>query len=134
MDCIFCKIVAGEIPSTKIYEDDQVLAFLDINPVNPGHTLVIPNNHFSDLSQTPVEVLQDLIAVIKKIIPAIMKGVGAQGFNLGLNNGSSAGQIIFHTHFHLMPRFPNDGHGLWTGKTYTPGEMEKVAENIKKLL
>ena len=96
--------------------------------------MVIPNNHFSDLSQTPVEVLQDLIAVIKKIIPAIMKGVGAQGFNLGLNNGSSAGQIIFHTHFHLMPRFPNDGHGLWTGKTYTPGEMEKVAENIKKLL
>ncbi|OGY49241.1 MAG: hypothetical protein A3D39_03025 [Candidatus Buchananbacteria bacterium RIFCSPHIGHO2_02_FULL_39_17] len=133
-DCIFCKIVAGQIPAAKIYEDDKVLAFLDINPINPGHTLVIPKIHFSNLTQTPVEVSQNLIMVIKKISPAIMKGVGAQGFNLGLNNGSIAGQIIFHMHFHLIPRFADDGHKLWSGRQYQLGEMEKVAENIKKFL
>ena len=132
MACIFCKIINGEIPSYKVYEDDQTLAFLDINPVNPGHTLVVPKNHSENLIAADKKDLQALILAVKKITPAIMKGVEASGFNLGVNNGSVAGQVVNHLHFHLMPRFENDGHHLWSGKPYSPGEAEIVAEKIKK--
>lgn len=133
-NCLFCKIVAGELPSAKIYEDDEVLAFLDINPVNPGHTLVIPKEHYENFSATPNELLAKIMPVIDKIWGAIKEGLGADGFNLGLNNGKAAGQVVSHTHFHVMPRFENDGHHLWAGKPYPEGEMEKTAEKIKKNL
>ena len=133
-DCVFCKIVAGDIPSNKVYEDREVLAFLDINPVNPGHTLVIPKAHYKDLIDTPPELASKLIQAIQKIALAVLAGVGADSFNLGVNNGSSAGQIVFHTHFHIMPRFAGDGHKLWQGRQADQNELAKVAEDIKKML
>lgn len=130
-DCIFCKIVAEEIPSYKVYEDEYVLAFLDIHPTNPGHTLVIPKAHHKDFLDTPAELQAKMIQVIGKIAPAIMKAVGAEAFNLGVNNGAVAGQIIFHTHFHIMPRFTADGHKLWHGKEMSPVEFTRIMEAIK---
>lgn len=129
-DCIFCKIVAGEIPSHKIYEDEQVLAFLDIHPINAGHTLVIPKAHHQDLLDTPSELLARLMRTIVKIAPAIIKAVSASAFNLGVNNGRAAGQIIFHTHFHIMPRFDSDGHKLWHGKDLGLEELGRISADI----
>ncbi len=133
-DCIFCKIIAGEFPSYKVYEDDKTLAFLDINPVNPGHTLVVPKNHSQDLSEIAEKDLVVVIKVIKKLAPAITNGVGAKGFNLGLNNGEIAGQVVKHLHFHIMPRFSGDGHKLWSGKPYQEGQAQETADKIKASL
>lgn len=130
-DCIFCKIVNSEIPCYKVYEDKDVLAFLDIHPTNPGHTLVIPKAHHKDFLDTPTELQAKIIQVIGKITPAVMRAVGAEAFNLGVNNGVVAGQVIFHTHFHIMPRFTADGHKLWSGKEMSPDEFNRIAEAIK---
>lgn len=131
-DCIFCKIIAGEIPCYKVYEDDNVLAFLDITPVNPGHTLVVPKKHFANLLELPEEEANRLIAAVKKITPAILAGVGATDFNLELNNGPVAGQVVNHFHWHIVPRFAADGRELWHGNPYGESEAEKILERIKK--
>ena len=133
-DCIFCKIIKGEIPAHKIYEDGGILAFLDINPINPGHTLVIPKTHSENLLEAPDRDLVELIKVVKKIALAVIKGVGADSFNLGLNNGKESGQIIFHTHFHIIPRFSNDGHKPWGGQSYKDSQAEEIAAKIKSNL
>jgi histidine triad (HIT) family protein len=132
--CLFCKIVKGEIPSHRVYEDDAVLAFLDIMPVNPGHTLVIPKDHHENLLDLPQETVEKVIGVIKKITPAILAGVGAEAFNLGLNNGEGAGQVVKHFHWHIMPRFEDDKYDLWHGREYNSGEAEAVLEKIKNNL
>jgi len=133
MECVFCKIVAGEMPSHKIYEDDKVVAFLDINPVNPGHTLIAPKVHYDNVLDTPDDILQHMIVVIKKITPAILKGVGSESCNIEINNGAIAGQIIMHNHWHIMPRFKDDGHRLlFEGEPYKEGEAEKIAGKIKE--
>jgi len=129
-DCIFCKIVKGEIPSVKIYEDDKVFAFLDIMPINSGHALVISKEHFQNLNETPDEVLQAIIMAVKKLSTAVMKSVEAQAFNLGVNTGKDAGQVVEHVHFHIIPRLADDGHQLWQGGSYKEGEMEEIAQNI----
>ncbi|MDO8590461.1 MAG: HIT family protein [bacterium] len=134
MNCIFCKIVAGEIPSTKVYEDKDVLAFLDIKPVNPGHTLVIPKGHFESIHDTPDDLVAKMIIVAKKIAGAIQTKLGAEGVNIGMNNGMAAGQIVFHAHIHVMPRYGKDSFKLWAGKEYKTGEREIVAEKIKSAL
>ena len=135
-DCLFCKIVRGKIPSYKVYEDDKVLAFLDINPINIGHTLVIPKEHFESTLETPDELIKHIAVVTKKIAIAVLAATGAKGCNIGINNGEVSGQDIFHTHWHIMPRFPNDGHELWQGKDtmYKEGEAEKLAEEIKNVI
>jgi len=133
-NCIFCKIIKGEIPCYKIYEDENFLSFLDISPVNIGHTLIIPKNHYVDLLELPIEEAQKLIAVIKKIAPAVLTAVEATAFNLNLNNGKIAGQEVNHVHFHLIPRFENDGRELWHGQPYQEGEAQIIAEKIKNLL
>ncbi len=133
-DCIFCKIIKGKISCSKIYEDEKILAFLDISPINPGHTLVIPKNHSQNLVQTSDEDLSAAIMVMKKIVPAILKAVGAEAFNVITNNGEISGQTVGHTHFHIMPRFKGDGYKLWVGKTYQEGEMERIASRIQKEL
>lgn len=130
-DCIFCKIISGEIPSYKVYEDDKVLAFLDINPINPGHTLLIPKEHYENTLETPDELLQHMLATVKKITPAILQAVGVEAWNLGVNSGKESGQIVFHTHWHIMPRFESDGHQHWHGKPYQEGEAEEVTKKIK---
>ncbi len=131
MDCVFCKIIKGELPCVKVYEDEKIFAFLDINPVNQGHTLVVPKEHYLNMLDTPLEVLAEVIRAIKKIAPAVLKGSGAEAFNLGVNNGAAAGQAIGHIHFHIIPRFAGDGYTLWGAKAYGPGEMEKMGEKIR---
>ncbi len=134
-NCIFCKIVAGELPSTKIYEDEQTLAFLDLHPVNYGHILVVPKEHYENFSATPNEWLADAMHVADKVSKATMAGLGAEGFNLSLNNGKAAGQVIFHTHFHIIPRYSDDRLKPWPSKEYDTDEQKKeVAEKIKKNL
>lgn len=134
MDCIFCKIVGGEIPSYKVYEDDNVLAFLDITPVNPGHTLVIPKKHYDNLVDMPDEEAKELLVAAKKIAVAVMAGTGAKGFNLNLNNGAVSGQLVGHVHFHIVPRFEGDGRELWHGQAYMDGQAAEVLEKIKNNL
>lgn len=134
-DCIFCKIVKGEIPATKIYEDKHLLAFLDIMPINPGHVLVIPKTHFESFTETPDEILKELISVAKKIAPAVMTATGAPAFNLTLNNGKESGQVVPHVHFHIIPRLPNDGYELWQGGGYKDEEEKNhIAASIKDAL
>lgn len=133
-DCIFCKIVKGDIPSSKIYEDKDVLAFMDIVPVNQGHCLVIPKKHYEDILSTPDEELAKTMKVAKKVAHAVMEATSAQGFNLGVNNRKAAGQVVFHTHVHIMPRFQGDGLKLWPGKPADPKELRQLAGKIESHL
>ncbi|MBN2301747.1 MAG: HIT family protein, partial [Lentisphaerae bacterium] len=98
-NCIFCKIVAGDVPCCKVYENDNVLAFLDIAPVTKGHTLVIPKMHCNPIMDTPADVLQQVILVVQKIARAQIKSLGASGINVTQANGEIAGQIVPHIHF-----------------------------------
>lgn len=104
-DCIFCKIVTGEIPASKVYEDDQVLAFLDITQVTKGHTLVIPKKHYCNILDMDGEAASTLFAVVPAIARQLKEKLGANGLNIVNNNEAEAGQTIFHTHIHLLPRF-----------------------------
>ena len=131
-DCIFCKIVAGEIPCTKVYEDDDALAFMDIGPIVKGHTLVIPKQHHDPITATPPEVLQSLILVVKKLAQAQVDGLGADGVNVTQANGKVAGQVVPHIHFHVIPRFDGDGH-RWN---WNPGEyasQDEAAQYAEKM-
>lgn len=131
--CLFCKIIGGEIPCAKVYEDNTVLAFLDIYPTNIGHTLVIPKVHHTNLYETPDETLAHTMTVVKKLSIAIKTALGANGINIEMNNDASAGQIIFHTHIHIVPRFEGDGFKHWKGAR-REGELEKVGREIKRHL
>lgn len=133
-DCIFCKIIKGEIPSSKIYEDSDVLAFLDLFPVHKGHALVIPKEHHETLLDVPDELLKKLIVAVKKVMAAVKKGVNADGISLSMSNYKAAGQVVPHAHFHIMPRYENDGLKLWPQGKYEEGEMEKTKQNIVKFL
>ena len=134
MDCIFCKIIKGEIPCDKVYEDEKTLAFLDISPVNKGHTLVVPKHHCKDILEAPDEELKQTILTVKKVAKAMVKAVNANGWNLGVNNGEAAGQVVFHSHFHIIPRLSTDGLKHWPHKNYSAGESKKVAAQIRKVL
>ncbi len=129
--CIFCKIVAGEIPSAKVYETDKVLAFLDISPVSKGHALVIPRQHFATAMDLPDGLLQEIIVVVKKVAKAVMEATGAGGVNLALSNHEIAGQTVPHAHFHVIPRHAGDGLRHWPQGKYAEGEMKEYAEKIK---
>jgi histidine triad (HIT) family protein len=129
-DCLFCKIINKEIPAVIVYEDDNVLAFLDINPVNPGHTLIVPKVHSDELLGTDDKVLEQMIVVTKKVAAAILRGLGYEAFNLEQNNGKIAGQVIPHLHWHIVPRRADDGFKHWPGKEYAEGEAKSVAEKI----
>ncbi len=134
-NCIFCKIVKGELPSTKVYEDENTLAFLDIDPVNIGHTLVIPKEHFVNIYETPEKTLLDMMKVVKKLSEAIKSGLKSDGINVTMNNDPAAGQIIFHSHIHIIPRITDDGFGVWKGKNpYKGNEKEEVAKQIARAL
>ena len=129
-DCIFCKIVAGEIPCAKVYEDENILSFLDIAPVNKGHALVITKEHHEDLLSLPIEQGCRLLESLQKVGKAVMEVTGADGFNVIQNNGTAAGQLVFHTHFHIIPRFEQDGLELWPQGSYDDGEMAELAAKI----
>ena len=104
-DCIFCKIVSGEIPSSKVYEDQHILAFLDITQVTKGHTLVIPKKHFRNVLDLDQETASQLFSAIPAIASHLKDKLGASGLNIVNNNEEVAGQTVFHTHIHLLPRF-----------------------------
>lgn len=130
-DCLFCKIVRKEIPANVLHENDRTLCFLDIKPVNPGHALVIPKKHFDDYASTSDEALREMAVMARRLGEAMLKSLGAAGFNLAVNNGHAAGQLVGHVHLHVIPRFEGDGHAQWHGESYKEGEMQAVAEKLK---
>ncbi|MEK7103626.1 MAG: HIT family protein [Patescibacteria group bacterium] len=130
-DCLFCSIVKKEIPVEIVYEDDATIAFLDIKPINKGHTLVIPKKHSRDVLDTDLPTLEAITKTIRIVALAIVKAFDSKDFNIAANNGAIAGQMVFHTHWHIMPRFENDGYELWHGKSYDEGEAQQVAEKIR---
>ena len=130
-DCVFCKMVAGQIPVAKIYEDGVVLAFLDISPISDGHTLVIPKEHFARLHNCPPELLGQVSSRLGKIAKAVTNAVDSDGYNLLCNNGTAAGQLVEHLHFHIIPR--NSGDGLfdrWPSYKCQQTKLEAIAAKI----
>lgn len=134
-DCVFCKIVKGEIPSSKIYEDKDFIAFLDISPANKGHTLIVPKQHHETFLDAPPELAADMAKVARKIAKAVKTATDAEGMNLQLNMGKVAGQIVPHLHLHIIPRYGDDDFTLdWTHKKYAEHEMELYKAKIEKSL
>jgi histidine triad (HIT) family protein len=133
---VFCRIVAGEIPARIVFADDLVLAFLDIAPLNPGHTLVVPREHHCSITTVPAPTLARLLQVGAAAGAAVMHAVKADGFNLHLANGSVAGQVVPHAHLHIIPRFPADGVGIhWRAAAYaSSAEADAVLQEIRKRL
>jgi histidine triad (HIT) family protein len=132
-DCVFCKIVSGDLNSAKVYEDEVCIAFLDVSPVNKGHTLVVSKDHYETIMDTPDDTLSHLISVVKRVANAM----GSEGITIGQNNKSAGGQIVPHIHFHVMPRFINDGHvHNWEKGSYADDDeresyRKKIASNIE---
>lgn len=135
-NCIFCKIVNGELPSAKVFENDDVFAFLDLSQITKGHTLVIPKTHADDIFQLTPETAAKLFAVVPEISTALKKTYGAKGLNIINNNGSFAGQEVFHYHLHLIPRYDKtDGIKVtYTShqKDYSGEDLQAIASTIRK--
>lgn len=133
-ECVFCKIVNKEIPCHCIYEDDLIMAFLDINPVTEGHTLVIPKQHFENIFDIDKNVLERVISVAQKISLKMKEELDIDGINLFQSNGSVAGQVVFHFHLHIIPRRKDDGVVIHESRLPSQ-EMnpEKIKELISKL-
>lgn len=134
-DCIFCKIIAGEVPSFKLYEDDATFAFMDINPANEGHALVVPKEHAKDVHAISNDAISRTVITAKKIARAVEKTIAPGGINLIQCNGSAAGQSVFHFHMHVLPRREGDDLNMNWG--LKPGDMDaigKLAEKIKRCL
>ncbi|MCD4831434.1 MAG: HIT family protein [Anaerohalosphaeraceae bacterium] len=130
-DCIFCKIVSGQLPSVRIYEDDNVLAFMDVNPVSFGHTLLIPKSHYDKLADCPSDILAAVSLVLGRLAGAVSRAVAADGYNVLCNNGRAAGQLVDHVHFHIIPRMTGDGvFNSWPSFSYEDGIAEQLAEKI----
>ncbi|MBU6321199.1 MAG: HIT family protein [Patescibacteria group bacterium] len=129
--CLFCKIVRGEIPAHTVYEDDATLAFLDIHPVNPGHTLVVPKRHsFNLLDIDPADwaAVAESTRHVSKLVHDVL---AADGINLQMNNREHAGQDVDHPHVHIIPRYRGDGLPHWRGKSYQPGEAEEIIAKLR---
>ena len=134
-DCIFCKIIRGEIPCAKLFENEDVIAFLDIAPARPGHTLILPKLHAATLFDLPPELGTAVVAAIQKVGTAVMEATGATGLNVFQNNFPAAGQAVPHLHWHLIPRHEDDGLQLWEQGSYADASaMNAMAEGIKSAL
>jgi histidine triad (HIT) family protein len=130
-NCVFCKIVAGQIPSLRVYEDDLVLAFLDIGPLAEGHLLVIPKEHAERLEDMPSETLAHLARQLPTLARVVLRVTGAAGYNLLQNNGRVSGQEIPHVHFHIIPRVAADGLGYrWNVSKYPEGRGEEIRQKL----
>ncbi|WP_411967715.1 HIT family protein [Haloferax sp. YSSS75] len=108
-DCIFCAIAAGDIPGRIVHETEHSLAFLDVNPLAPGHTLVVPKDHYARLDDLSDEISADLFRTVDELVPRVEDAVDADASNVGINNGPAAGQEVEHVHVHIVPRFEDDG-------------------------
>ncbi len=136
-NCIFCKIVKGELPSAKIYEDDDVLAFMNLLPVTRGHCLVIPKKHFDDIIQTPVDELNKVIQAVKNIAEATGKAMSTDSLTVSTNRGEHSGRTVLHLHFHIIPRYKTDGLTNWGAEGKQQLELktrQEIAEAIRKHL
>lgn len=133
-DCLFCKIAGKEIPSDIVYEDKDIISFLDIKPVNPGHTLVVLKKHVATILALEDKDVLVLFKAVRDISKAAMKAVNAQGFNVHINNFRAAGQLVDHVHIHIIPRFEQDSLELWHGKEMLKEETQKIAGKIRSLL
>ncbi len=135
-DCIFCKIANGEIPSAKVFENEHVVAFLDISQVTKGHTLVIPKIHKENIFELTPEIAKNLFEVVPAIANGIKKAFNPEALNLLNNNGELAGQSVFHYHMHIIPRYgKSDGFGaVWKTHTseYTPEDLQTISSTIKE--
>jgi histidine triad (HIT) family protein len=134
-DCIFCKIANGEIPSSTVYEDSDFRVILDLNPASPGHALILPKEHYRDLTELPAELCGKAFCLAGKIGRGMMKGLCCSGFNVVQNNGISAGQTVFHFHIHIIPRYDNAPLIVtWKPGTSTPESLAETAGKIKAAL
>jgi len=136
--CIFCRIVHGEASAHVVYEDERVMAFLDINPCSPGHTLIIPKVHVQRLEELPEEEAIALFRALHRLLDPLQRAVGAESTTIGVNNGPESGQEVPHVHIHVIPRFRGDGGGIVQGvarlwRRQTRGEMERIAQRIRNL-
>lgn len=131
-DCIFCKIASGNLPAEVVFESESIIAFLDINPLNYGHVLVVPKIHSQDFLDIPIELLDELVHITRKITKAIVESLQPDGFNIFSNNGTAAGQSVFHFHFHVTPRYDSDNFKFIINlKKYKDGEMSNYAQRIR---
>lgn len=136
-DCIFCSIVAGDIPSRTVYEDDQVFAFLDVNPLARGHTLVIPKEHHSRVGDLSDNLSEAVFSVLSRLAPDVEAAVDADGATIGFNDGEAAGQEVPHVHGHIIPRFEGDGGSplhavVSTSPDLSDEEFDAVAADIRE--
>ncbi|OWM62759.1 hypothetical protein CDL15_Pgr020053 [Punica granatum] len=135
-DCVFCKIIRGESPAFSLYEDDKCLCILDSKPLTPGHCLIIPKSHYSSLEATPPSVVAAMCSKAPFIGSAVMRATGCDSFNLLVNNGAAAGQVIFHTHIHIIPRKTSDC--LWTSESLRRRQLNfdpeayQLAERVRE--
>ena len=129
--CLFCDIISGKVPSNKVFENEKVLAFLDIAPVNYGHVLVVPKQHYLNIEEIPEDLLCELVKVVKKIGKSMKDGLGVSAYNVSVNNDPISGQVVPHIHFHLIPRKEGDSLKLWEQGRYGDGEVEEVLKKIK---
>ncbi len=130
-DCVFCKIVTGEVPCFKLFEDDDTLAFMDINPANPGHALAIAKEHWEDLYAVPDDLLGATARTAKRVAEAINKTLSPDGINLAQANGEGAAQSVFHFHMHILPR--STGDDLMLNWGHKLGDMDTVHEIFEKV-
>jgi len=134
-DCIFCKIAAGEVPCSKILEDDSAIAFLDIGPLAKGHTLLIPKDHYVTVDEMPPELAGAVLKHLPTLVKAVKSATNCEGVNILQNNGRVAHQVIPHVHFHIIPRRAGDEfHFNWPAGSYSEGEIEQLAQKIRENL
>ena len=133
--CIFCKIATGDIPSLRILDTPEALAFLDIGPLAPGHVLLIPKRHHESVLEAPADEMARLAALLPKLAAALKRCTGAEGLNILSNAGAAAGQAVFHLHIHIIPRRSGDGLGYrWNAGKYAAGEAEAMRDRLSKEL
>ncbi len=131
-NCIFCKILNGEIPSAKLYEDEDFAIILDVGPASFGHALIIPKEHYANLFEMPEEMLSKCMKLAKVWGDKLVKALNADGLNLVQNNGLAAGQTVFHYHLHMIPRYEGDSvGGLWTPGSLSEEQKKEILEKVK---
>jgi len=129
-NCIFCQIITGKVPSYKIYEDDRILAFLDIDPFTPGHTIIVSKKHYKNIFDVSQDELKRTISIAQKIAKMVKKKLGAKGINLLHDSGKAGEQFIFHFHFHVIPRYPEDKLNIWPTQRCKKCDLKKIQRKL----
>jgi histidine triad (HIT) family protein len=134
-DCLFCKIVAGEVSSTRVVEEEKTLAFMDIMPARKGHVLVVPKVHSANMTEVAEEDLLAVMRLVRRLAVAVDEAIKPAGFSVVQLNGEASGQTVFHMHFHIIPRRDGDGIKMkWSREEYGSGEIEQYRDRIVKVL